>query len=234
MSSFLLDVRYAARSLARTPALALTAVVALALGIGGNTAIFSVVDAVLLRPMPYDRPDRLLMVWQHDFNRSLAREWVSPANFLDWKKDSRAFESLAAFRDRSFDLTGSGEPERLDGQWVSASLFPILGVKPLYGRVFREEEDRAGAERVVLLSHRLWQRRFGSDPGIVGKSIALSGQSVVVVGIMPPGFRFPGSDDELWAPLSFDDEMAGRRRSLMLRVVGRLAPGVGVTQARSE
>jgi hypothetical protein len=110
MSTILGDLRYAARSLAKTPGLALTAVAALALGIGANTAIFSVVDAVLLRPMPYDKPDRLLMVWQNDTNRSLPREWVSPANFLDWKKETLTFESLAAFRDRSFDLTGSGEP----------------------------------------------------------------------------------------------------------------------------
>src|SRR5438093_1201033 len=234
MTALLQDLRYGTRSLLKTPGLALTAVAALALGIGANTAIFSVVDAVLLRPMPYARPERLLMLWQNDTNRSVPREWVSPANFLDWKKDTRTFESLAAFRDRSYDLTGSAEPERIDGQWVSASLFPTLGVKPLYGRVFLEEEDRPGAAQVAVLSHRLWQRRFGSDPGIVGKPITLNGQSVTVVGIMPPGFRFPGSDDELWMPLAFDDQMAGLRHSLMLRVVGRLAPGATVAQARAE
>ena len=234
MTTLLQDLRYGTRSLLKTPGLALTAVAALALGIGANTAIFSVVDAVLLRPMPYARPEHLLMLWQNDTNRSVPREWVSPANFLDWKRDTRTFESLAAFRDRSYDLTGSAEPERIDGQWVSASLFPTLGVKPLYGRVFLEEEDRPGAAQVAVLSHRLWQRRFGSDPGIVGKPITLNGQSVTVVGIMPPGFRFPGSDDELWMPLAFDDQMAGLRHSLMLRVVGRLAPGATVAQARAE
>ncbi|HKB07136.1 MAG TPA: ABC transporter permease, partial [Candidatus Polarisedimenticolia bacterium] len=234
MTMMLHDARYAIRSLRKTPGLALTAMAALALGIGGNTAIFSVVDAVLLRPMPYERPDGLLMLWQNDTNRSNPREWVSPANFLDWRKDSRTFASLAAFRDRSYDLTGSGEPERLDGQWVSASLFPTLGVQPLLGRVFRDEEDRPGAAPVALLSHRLWQRRFGSDPAIVGKPIALNGQSVTVVGIMPAGFRFPGSEDELWMPLAFDDQMASLRHSLMLRVVGRLAPGATPAQARAE
>src|SRR3989442_2609093 len=234
MTTLLQDLRYGTRSLLKTPGLALTAVAALALGIGANTAIFSVVDAVLLRPMPYARPEHLLMLWQSDTTRWARRGWVSRANFLDWKRDTRTFESLAAFRDRSYDLTGSAEPERIDGEWVSASLFPTLGVKPLYGRVFLEEEDRPGAAQVAVLSHRLWQRRFGSDPGIVGKPITLNGQSVTVVGIMPPGFRFPGAEDELWAPLAFDDQMAGQRRSLMVRVVGRLTPSVTVTQARAE
>src|SRR5215510_2478821 len=205
MTTLLHDLRQAGRSFRSAPGLALTAIAALAIGIGGNTAIFSVVDAVLLRPLPYDAPDRLLMLWQNDTNFSAPRTWVSPANFIDWKKESRSFESLGAFRIRSFDLTGSGEPERIDGQWVTAGLFPALGVRPLYGRLFLEEEDRHGAPRVILLSYRLWQRRFGSEAGIVGKSITLNGEPTTVVGVMPPGFRFPGSDDEMWAPFAWDD-----------------------------
>jgi putative ABC transport system permease protein len=228
------DLRQAVRGMRSSPGATLTAVAALAIGIGANTAIFSVVDAVLLRPLPFAEPDRLFMVWQNDTNRHTEREWVSPANFLDWRRDSRAFSSLAAFSESGFNLTGSGEPERLDGQRVSASLFPLLGVGAALGRSFLSEEDQAGAARVVILSDGLWRRRFGADPAIVGRSILLDGESVAVVGVMPPRFRFPGEEDDLWVPLAFDGKEAARRRSLMLRVVGRLAPGVTAGEARAE
>jgi putative ABC transport system permease protein len=234
MIQLLQDLRQSWRSFRAAPGAALTAVLALALGIGANTAIYSVVDGVLLRPLPFADPDRVLMIWQKDAHHGVPREWVSPANFLDWAKGTRTFSRLAAFSGGSFNLTGAGEPERLDGQRVSATLFPLLGVEAAIGRTFSPDEDRGGAPRVAVLSHRLWQRRFSSDPGIVGRSISLNGDSVTVVGVMPSRFRFPGVEDDLWVPLAFDAREAARRRSLILQVVGRLAPGATAEQARAE
>jgi putative ABC transport system permease protein len=234
VTTLLQDLRQAARSLRGTPGASLAALAALAIGIGANTAIFSVVDAVLLRPLPFVEPDRIMTVWQNDTNHHVEREWVSPANFLDWCRDSRTFSRLAAFSERPFNLSGTGEPERLDGQRVSAALFPLLGVDAAIGRTFTPEDDRAGAARVVLLSHGLWERRFSSDPAIVGRPITLDDESVTVVGVMPRSFRFPGANEALWVPLAFDEKEAARRRSLILRVVGRLAPGSTAGEARAE
>src|SRR5215204_3819116 len=163
------DLRYAVRMQLKNPAFTIIAVIALALGIGANTAIFSVVNTVLLRPLPYKHPERLVMVWEDATRYGYPRDTPAAANFVDWRDQNQVFESMAAIADTSFNLTGSGDPERLEGRRVSASLFPLLGVEPQLGRVFTAAEDQPGSQRVVLLSYALWQRRFGGDPGIVGK-----------------------------------------------------------------
>ncbi|HEV3471346.1 MAG TPA: ABC transporter permease [Pyrinomonadaceae bacterium] len=228
------DLRYGVRTLLKNPGFTAVAVVALALGIGANTAIFSVVNAVLLRPLPYRDPDRLVMVWEDNTKGGYPRNTPAAANFLDWREQSRVFEGMAAIANQSFALTGAGEPERIDGRRVSASLFPLLGVEPLLGRVFLPEEDQPGAGRAVILSHGLWQRRFGSDPNITGKALTLNGESHTVVGVMPAHFRFPAREDELWVPIAFTNEQAANRGTHYLQVVARLRPGVTVEQAQAE
>src|SRR5204862_340293 len=161
------DIRYALRVLAKSPAFTTIAVIALALGIGANSAIFSVINAVLLRPLPFKHPEQLVMVWENAAHLGFPRNTPSPANFLDWQKQASAFTGMAAMAERSFNLSGVGEPERLEGRRVSANLFELLGVQALLGRTFVPDGDRPGTH-VVLLSHSLWQRRFGSDPSIVG------------------------------------------------------------------
>src|SRR5205823_14364396 len=170
------DVRYGLRMLAKNPAFTAIAVLALALGIGANSAIFSVVNAILLRPLPYKNPDQLVMVWENATHLGFPKNTPSPANFLDWQRQNSVFTGIAAMVERSFNLTGVGEPERLDGRRVSANLFDVLGVPTLLGRTFVPDDDRPGAH-VVLLSYSLWQRRFGSDPNIIGRAVTLNGQS---------------------------------------------------------
>ncbi len=179
------DARYAARTLLKNPTFTAVAVVALALGIGANSAIFSVVNSVLLRPLPFKDPERLVTVWEDRTRRGFPRDTPAAANYVDWRDQNQVFDAMAAIADQSFNLTGAGEPERISGKRVSASLFPLLGVEPLVGRAFPAEEDQPGGERVVMLSHGLWQRRFGSDRTIVGKQLTLNGESHTVVGVMP-------------------------------------------------
>src|SRR5215213_4963157 len=180
LADLLHDLRYAVRLQRKNPGFTIVAVIALALGIGANTAIFSVVNTVLLRPLPYKDPERLVMVWEDATKHGYPRDTPAAANFVDWRDQSQVFEGMAAIADESFNLTGAGDPERLEGRRVSATLFPLLGVEPQIGRVFTAAEDQPGAQRVVLLSYALWQRRFGGDPGIVGQSLTLDGESYVV------------------------------------------------------
>jgi len=224
------DARHALRALARTPGFTLAAVAALALGIGATTAIFSVVDAVLLRPLPYRDPEGLAVVFNHGFTA------VSPANLLDWKRQATRLSGLAAAESWGTNLGGGDRTERLEGVHVSADLFPMLGVTPLQGRLFGPEEDRPGSPRAVLLGYRLWQRRFGGDPGIVGRPILLDGEAHTVVGVMPRGFEFPpfwATGAELWAPLALADRSANREAE-SLRAFARLAPGASLAEARAE
>src|SRR5215213_9545368 len=228
------DLRYGLRTLRKHPGFTIVAVIALALGIGANTAIFSVVNTVLLRPLPYKDPDRLVMVWEDASMFGYPRDTPAAGNFVDWRDQNQVFEGMAAIADESFNLTGVGEPERLEGRRVSASLFPLLGVEPQIGRVFSSEEDQPGSQRVVVLSYGLWQRRFGADPGIVGKPLTLNGESHVVVGVMPARFQFPSSDDEAWVPIAFTQQEASSRGRHYLEVLARLKPGVTLAQAQSE
>jgi len=234
VADLLHDLRYAARLQRKNPGFTIVAVIALALGIGANTAIFSVVNTVLLRPLPYKDPERLVMVWEDATKQGYPRDTPAAANFVDWRDQNQVFEGMAAIYDTSFNLTGAGDPERLEGRSVSANLFPLLGVEPQLGRVFTAAEDQPGAQHVVLLSYALWQRRFGGDQGIVGQSLTLNGESYVVVGVMPARFQFPSSDDQAWVPIALSQEDAGNRNRHYLQVLARLKPGVSLAQAQSE
>jgi putative ABC transport system permease protein len=233
-AEFWQDLQYGFRMLVKNPGFTIVAVLALALGIGANSAIFSVVNTVLLRPLPYKNPDQLMMVWEEAAHFGFPRNTPSPANFLDWRAQNTVFQAMAAMAPSSFNLTGNGEPERFDGRRVSADLFPLLGVEPQLGRVFLPEEDRPGRGRAVIVSYGLWQRRFAADPGIIGKPLTLNGESYTVVGVMPRGFQLPSFKDQLWVPLAFDSKEAASRGNHYLEVIARLKPGSGIKQARAE
>ncbi len=228
------DLRYSLRTLVKNPGFTAVAVIALALGIGANSAIFSVVNTVLLRPLPYKDPERLVMVWEDDTKGGYPRDTPAAANYVDWRDQNQVFEGMAAMADADFNLTGTGDPERLEGKLVSASFFPLLGVEPQLGRVFLPEEDRPGANNVVLLSHGLWQRRFGSDPNVIGKPVTLNGGTGTVVGVMPPQFQHPGEKAELWVPIGFTPEQEASRGRHYLKVLARMKPGVTLGQAQAE
>ena len=228
------DLRYGWRTLLKNPGFTTVAVIALALGIGANSAIFSVVNTVLLRPLPYKKPERLVMVWEDNSKQGFPRDTPSPANFMDWRDQNHVFESMAALVEISFNLTGAGDPERIDGQRVSASLFSLLGVEPQLGRGFRAQEDQPGGNHVVIISHGLWQRRFGFDPDIIGKPINLNGESFTVVGVMPRTFQFPTRRDQLWVPIAFNAKEAGERGNHYLEVIAGMKPGVTLAQAQAE
>jgi putative ABC transport system permease protein len=222
--------------LAKNPAFTAVAVVALALGIGANTAIFSVVNAVLLRPLPFKHPEQLVTLWENAAHLGFPKDTPSPANFLDWQKQAQSFTGMAAMAERSFNLTGVGEPERLEGRRVSANLFDLLGVPALIGRTFVADDDRPGTH-VVLLSHSLWQRRFGSDPGVIGRALTLNGESYTVIGVMPAFVQLPGystRSDQLWVPIAFPPEEASQRGNHFLEVIARLKPGITLQQAQVE
>ena len=230
------DLRYGLRMLLRSKSFTAIAVLALALGIGANSAIFSVVNTVLLRPLPYKNPDALMTVWEDATHMGFPFNTPSPANFIDWRDQNTVFEGMAALAQRSFNLTGAGEPERFDGRRVSANLFTLLGVQPELGRGFLPEEDQPGT-RVVILSHGVWQRRFGGDRGIVGKPLTLDGESYTVVGVMPKTINMPtveGWSDQLWVPIAFSSEEAANRGGHYLEVIARLKPGVSQSQAQAE
>ena len=233
------DLRYGARMLVKHPGFTCVAVLTLALGIGANTAIFSIVDAVLLRPLPFRDPEWLTMLWSSDLRQSQSRSSVSYPNFEDWRTQSTSFERLAAFRGRTFTLSGRGEPVRVNGAVVSADLFDLLGIAPSLGRAFRAEEDEAGA-LVAILSHGLWQRLFDSDPQVVGRHITLNTLDLTIVGVMPAGFQFPiaAASAELWTTIAYDSigraPMTAERGLTYLHVIGRLQPGTNVAQAQAE
>jgi putative ABC transport system permease protein len=230
------DVRYGARMLLRNPAFTAIAVLALALGIGANSAIFSVVNTLLLRPLPYKDPSRLVVIWENATHLGFPKNTPSPANFLDWQKQNTLFEGMAAFAERTFNLTGVGEPERLDGRRVSANLFDLLGVKAILGRTFVPDEDKPGT-KVAILNESIWKRRFGSDPGVIGRALTLNGESYTVIGVLPSSVRLPAFGnwrDQVWVPLAFPAEEAAARGNHFLEVIGRLKPGVALPQARAE
>ncbi len=234
MNSIRHNLRAGVRALVRQPTFTVAATLTLALGIGATTAMFSVVYGVLLRPLPFDDPDRLVRVWTL-WRTASGRGAVSAANVRDWRAQNHVFEDVALFKsNQSFNFTAQGEPERLLGASVWASLFPILRASPLVGRTFTEDENEIGHENVVVLSHRLWVRQFGSDPAIVGKAIPLNGVSTTVVGVMRPGFGYPNPDVELWAPLTVPADEYNHRSWGSYSAVARLKPGVTLEQARAD
>ncbi|PYS52519.1 MAG: ABC transporter permease, partial [Acidobacteria bacterium] len=238
MRSLLQDLRYGVRMLLRSPGFTLVAVIALALGIGANSAIFSVVNAVLLRSLPYKDPDRLVIAWET--NPQLLDDYLkthneaSVANFYDWQSQSHVFENLAAFRWRDFNLTDGDNPEQVLGNSVTPNMFATLGVKPFLGRDFLSEEGEVGKENEVILSYGLWQRRFGSDPAIINKKISVNSQPYTVVGVMPQGFEFPRAMSEMWTPLAPRENQKTNRTAHFLYTRARLKPGVTIEQAQAE
>ena len=228
------DVRYALRMFRRSPAFAATAMLTIALGVGANTAIFTAVDRVLVRPLPFPDPDRLVVLWEDASHFGYPMNDPSPTNYAEWKRQSTAFVGMAAFRGASMNLTGSGIPERIDGAAMTVGVLPLLGVQPALGRTFLKEEDQPGGPVAVILSHNLWLRRFGADPGVLGRKIVLDGAPHIVIGVMPPGFRFPRPDAELWTAMRFTNQELSQSDNHYLRVLARLRPGVSLAQARAE
>jgi len=227
------DLRYGARMLMKQPGFTLIAVLTLALGIGANTAIFSVVNAVLLRPLPYPDSEQLAWVWMDNRQEGIAEDITSWPNFEDWRTQNQIFQGMAGVRDRRFNLTGTGEPEELNGANVSANFFDLMRVSPQHGRAFGADEEREGREQVIVIGHGLWQRRFGGDAKLVGQTVNLSGQPHTIIGVMPPGFQFPNKT-EIWKPLVPDAQTRTARGSFWLPVIGRLKPGVTRVQAQTE
>jgi len=231
--SFLTNLRYALRQVRENPGFFALAVAALALGIGANTAIFSAVEAVLLKSLPYNHPEQLVMVWEDASFIGFATNTPAPANYVDWKAQNQVFTDMAARRASSMSLTGDGAPEELYGQRVTPNFFDVLGVQPAVGRVFTEEEDKA-KEQVVLLSYGLWLRRFGGDRSILGRSILLNRVATKVLGVMPNGFFFRERNVDYWTPLSFTPERWAQRNNHFLNVVARMKPGVTKERAQKD
>ena len=227
------EFSYAWRSLRKTPAFTITAAVALAIGIGANAAIFSLVDAMLIRPFPLTDPHRLVEVWEESSHIGFPTDTPAPANFVDWKLRNHVFTDLAALRGDLFAITGDGQPEEVVATFATANLFPMLGVTPVIGRNISPEDDRPRAPYVVLLSYSLWQQRYGGDRSIVGRDVRLDGTPVRVIGVMPAGFRFPDRSD-VWLPMALPPERWAQRGSHYLHVFGRLRPGVTIADAQLD
>lgn len=233
--SVLADVRHAMRSLRRSPGFAIGTALTLGLGIGLNTAIFSVFDGVLLRPLPFAEPERLVRMWSTKADRGLRFFSVSADDFEDWKAQARSFERMAAFdRQTDLTLTGNADPEQIQGARISANAFTLLGAKPALGRLFSAEEDGPGApERPLVISDATWRNRFGADSGAVGRVMTLNGEPWTVIGVMPRDFFIPGNPAEVWMPLGAGNAVTDRGNRF-LRVLGRLKPGVSLDAARAE
>jgi putative ABC transport system permease protein len=228
-------LRYGARTFFRNPGFTAVALITLGLGIGATTAMFSVVDAVLLRSLPYHDPPRLVAIYDDRSRAGFPRTDFSPANYQDCRTQNHVFEGVAAIDENTFNLTGTtGDPRKLTGIMSTWDLFPLLGVQPLVGRTFSQEEDRPGNERVVLISYRLWLGRFAADPGIVGRGILLNDRKYTVIGVMPLGFAFPDAGDDLWMPRAFTPEALASRNEHYLMVIARLKRGVSLTLANAD
>ena len=235
MTALFQDIRYGLRMMAKNPGFTFFVVAVLALGIAANTAIFSMADAVLVRPLPYRQADRLVMVWEDSSSYGFPRDTPAPGNFADWKVRNQVFEDMAASSfSGSFNLTGDGNPEEIPGDLVTANLFSVLGARPALGRDFSASDDVPGAPRVVILSQGLFLRRFGGDPQIIGKQLWLNYEKYDVVGVMPCGFQFPDRDPELWAPVQFTTAQLANHGNHHLQVVARLKPGVSLKVANAD
>ncbi len=236
MHDLVADFRYGLRILLRTPGFTLAAIAVLALGIGANTAIFSIVNAVLLRPLPYQDASRIMQIWHVPPAKSfpgMSFFSVSPANYLDWQSQNHSFEKIAAYGFDNFNVGGGDRPEAIRGAAVAPGFFSILRVQPVLGRTFSAEEDRPGQGQVVILGHTLWRDHFAADPGIVGRNVVLDGQTYTVIGVMPPKFKFPDWAD-LWVPLAWSNEKRAVRGNHNYMVIGRLKPDVSVQQAKAD
>ncbi|PYR16169.1 MAG: ABC transporter permease, partial [Acidobacteria bacterium] len=237
MSTLLQDLRFALRTLVTQPAFTLVALLTLALGVGANTAIFSIVNAVLLRPLPYHEPDRVVLLWSHWTN--WAKTWVSQPELVDYQQQVRSLEHVAAFSSTSFNLTGGGEPLRVLAAQVQPEIFAALGAQPIAGRVFKAEEDEPGHEHVVMLTEGLWRSQFGADPAIVGRTIQLDATAYTVVGVLPAALRLPldyasRTFTQVWVPLALGPSDPQQRGNHGLNALGRVKPGVALGAAQAE
>ncbi len=241
LETFLQDVRYAARMLVKRAGFTGVAALTLALGVGANTAIFSVVEAVLLRDLPYRHAARTVVLWENNRLGNRPHNTINPGNFLDWRDQAKSFDEMAGFVDQRYNLTGAGDPEEVPSQLATPNLFTLLGAEAALGRTFNAEDGKAGQdEGVAVISHGLWRRRFGGSPSAVGRVISLNGRKVTIVGVMPPDFKWfiqenslTGKPAELWRPLTLTEEMRARHGRFM-SAVARLAPGASLQQARAE
>ena len=234
MTVLLQDIRYSLRMLLKSPGFTAIAILTLALGIGANTTLFSVVNGVLLNPLPYSRPGQLVAI--HEKNAGMDRAPISYPNFLDWERANQTFSSMAIYHHEDFNLTGASQPERLNGLMISAAFFTTLGVQPILGRTFTRGDDHPGAAPVVILSGGLWKRRFAASPSVIGQSISLRGTSYQIVGVLPPGFSFYGVDRDVYTPIGqwTDPSFLDRRVDMSAHAIGRLKPGVTLAQARTD
>jgi putative ABC transport system permease protein len=235
VESFSQDVRYGTRMLRKNPSFTVVAVLALALGIGANTAMFSVIEAVLLRPLPYRNAGEIVRVsstW--DRNGTLTSYSSSPPDFFDWRDQSRSFSSMFAYHGSEFALTGLGEAKRVRAVLATAGMFSTLQAEPLLGREFSAEENRKGANRVVILSHSLWQSAFGGATDAIGKTIQLDSEPYTIIGVMPADFRFPLPSSDAYVPIGFDEKVMTQRGAHYLSVLARLKAGVTVKQANDD
>ncbi|HXT64696.1 MAG TPA: ABC transporter permease [Pyrinomonadaceae bacterium] len=233
MDSLLADLRYGIRALLKRPVFSAIAVITLALGIGANSAIFSAINALLLKPLPIRNQDRVVAIWDKNPSRGIDHNEVAFANYLDWRAQNHSFDQLALERWWSPNLTGSDMPERIQGFLVSSNFFDVVGVKPVWGRNFLPDENEAGKDRVAIIAHSLWQRRFGSDPAIVNKTITTNGYARTVIGVLPEGFNYP-KGAEIYAPMPVTPELAKSRGNHSYNVIGRLKDGVTLPSAQAD
>jgi putative ABC transport system permease protein len=234
MRTFFQDVRYGLRMLAKNPGFTAAALLTLTLGIGATAAIFSVVDAVLLRALPFRDPGQLVSVYEDDSRTGFPRNTPAPGNYADWKEQTQVFQGVAATAWRIFNLSGKGEdPEKLEGEKATHNLLSVLGVTPELGRAFTADEDRPGFEHVVLISHELWTRRFGADRKLLGREILLNNEKYTVIGVLPPGFHFESKNGDILTPMAFTPKGLADRGSHYLNVIARLEPGVTVEKANA-
>ena len=234
MNGLIQDIRYALRGLWHQPGFTLIAVLSLALGIGANTAIFSLVNAVLLKPLQFTEPERLVVIWETNPAMEVAKDDVAVANFIDWRTQNNVFEDMAALSFRSFNITGDGEPEKVMAYGATANFFPLLGATPALGRNFLPEEDQPGGAKVAILSDALWQRRYGADRGILGRDILLNGEKHTVIGVMPADFRYLYAFTAMWVPAAFTPDELTKRDNQNLNVLARLKPDVTIEQAEAD
>ncbi len=232
-SAFVRDGRHALRALLRTPAFTAIAAATFGLGIGVNTAVFSVFNGVVLRPLAYPDPDRIAMVWMDNRQQGIKEDITSWPNYMDWRNQNSSFAVMAGFTDAAFNLTGADEPERLQGAQATANFFEVMGIQPLFGRLYTEANETPGNDGVVLLSYGLWQRRFGGTAGVLGKTMNLNGRAFEIIGVMPATLQVP-AEAQLWKPLAPDEGTRNARSAFWLPVIGRLKPAISVEQAQTE
>jgi predicted permease len=228
------DLRYTTRTLGRSMGFTITAICVIALGVGANTAAFSLADHVLIRPLPFADADRLVKLWEDQSPGGYSAEQPSPANYRDWKRMNTSFEAMAAHTNISVNLAGQGEPERIEGTSVTADLLPALGARPVLGRTFSAADDGSGAPGTLILSEGLWKRRFGADPNALGTKVVLDGEPYTIIGVMPAGFSFPNRAVRFWTPIRFNEESFEDRTNNYLFVTGKLKRGVSIEQAQAE